>query len=375
LKAYIAAVAASMTALLAAMALSSCAVVPSAPLSAAPIFYPPPPGAARLQFLTRLSSQRDLLAERTGFRDFVLGAESAGDHLVEKPYGVAIFGGSVFVVDTRNAGYAVFDLAGERTRMVRPGGAGVLKKPINIAIDADGTRFVTDTGRSLVVVFDREDRFVRTLGEPGAFRPVGIAVAAGQLYISDIEHHQVLILDKMTGSVLSKFGRPGSQAGELYQPTNIALAADGSVLVSDTGNFRIQKFTAAGRFVRSYGEIGTAPGKFARPKGVAIDHAGRMYVVDAAFENLQVLDPEGVPLLYFGAPGNARDSINLPAAVTVDYANVELFRKYAAPGFELEYVVLVACQFGANKVAVFGFGSVARTRSRATTAGEQTDSR
>jgi DNA-binding beta-propeller fold protein YncE len=250
-------------------------------------------------------------------------------------------------------------------------GAGVLKKPINIAIDADGTRFVTDTERSLVVVFDREDRFVRTLGEPGAFRPVGIAVAAGQLYVSDIEHHQVLILDKTTGSVLSKFGQPGSQAGELYQPTNIALAADGSVLVSDTGNFRIQKFTADGRFVRSYGEIGTAPGKFARPKGVAIDRAGRMYVVDAAFENLQVLDPEGVPLLYFGAPGSARDSINLPTTVTVDYANVELFRKYAAPGFELEYVVLVACQFGANKVAVFGFGSVARSRSGAATVGKQ----
>ena len=43
--------------------------------------------------------------------------------------------------------------------------------------------------------------------------------------------------------------------------------------------------------------------------------------------------------------------------VKIDYDNVGYFRRYAAPGFEIEYLVMVASQFGLNKVAVFGFGS------------------
>jgi hypothetical protein len=42
--------------------------------------------------------------------------------------------------------------------------------------------------------------------------------------------------------------------------------------------------------------------------------------------------------------------------VTIDYANVDVFKKYADPRFKIEYLILVASQFGPNKVDVFGFG-------------------
>ena len=50
--------------------------------------------------------------------------------------------------------------------------------------------------------------------------------------------------------------------------------------------------------------------------------------------------------------------LNLPTAVAIDYDNVALFARRAAPGFRIEYLVLVVSQFGPNQVDVFGFGKM-----------------
>jgi hypothetical protein len=39
----------------------------------------------------------------------------------------------------------------------------------------------------------------------------------------------------------------------------------------------------------------------------------------------------------------------------VDYANAGLFQKYVAPGYQLEYLILVTNQAGPRKVCVYGF--------------------
>jgi len=83
-----------------------------------------------------------------------------------------------------------------------------------------------------------------------------------------------------------------------------------------------------------------------------------MYVVDAAFENVQIFDREGRLLLFFGGPGEGPENINLPAAVVVDYESAPLFQKYADPKFKVEYIVLVASQYGNSKLNVFGFGKM-----------------
>ena len=96
--------------------------------------------------------------------------------------------------------------------------------------------------------------------------------------------------------------------------------------------------------------------KFALPKGVAVDREGRVYVVDARAQVVQIFNPEGKLLLFFGEPNASRASLFLPASVAVDYQNVDLFRQYAAPGFELDYLVIVSNQYGRRKISVYGFG-------------------
>ena len=322
------------------------------------VFYPLPPDPPRIQYLATFANARDLGAARSALADFVAGAESEGQEL-QRPYGTAMYKGKIYVADNRLNGLAVFDLPAKQFSVVSGSGAGRMQRPINVTIDVDGNKYVTDTGRNQVLVFDRDDRFVSALGAKTEFKPVDTAIAGDSLYLVDIEHHVVQVLDKKSGKLKFKFGGPGAAPGNLFQPTNIAIGPNGDVYVVETGGFRVSRFTPEGKFVRSYGEAGQGPGQFARPKGLAIDRAGRMYVGDAAFQNVQIFDAAGRVLMSFGQPKEGTGgALNLPAGIAIDYEDVALFQRYADPGFALEYVILVVSQFGPNKVDVFGFGKM-----------------
>ena len=325
------------------------------PAMAKAVFYPALPNAPRIQHLTTIASDRDIGEPISGFARFIVG-EDTGAQRLRQPYGVAAFDGRLYVADSRAPGLAVFDLKERRYTLITGAGNGRMKRPINVTIDQDGTKYVTDTGRDQVLVFDRADRFVTAFGTEGQFKPVDTAIAGNRLYTVDIKNHQVQVLDKRSGRELFRFGAAGSKSGELFHPTNIAIGPDGDVYVVETGNYRVQRFTAEGKPVRTYGEAGGEFGTFSRPKGIAIDRGGRLYIGDSAFENVQIFDAAGKLLLYFGQPGDRAEGLNLPAGVSIDYDNVEYFRRYADPGFAVEYLVLVASQFGPNKIDVFGFG-------------------
>jgi len=335
-----------------------CATAPTPKEVRPAVFYPPLPNSPRIQYLASFSSAGDLGVRRSGFAEFIAGKDPKGKLAVSKPYGVAISDGKIFVTDTRGPGYAVFDLKNKKLKGVSGSGSGRMKLPTNITIDKDGTKYVTDTGLNQVLAFDKDDNFIRAYGLRDQFKPGDVAVSGNRLYVSDLKNHEIQVLDILSGKLLFKFGKAGKKEGDLYYPTNMVIGPDDHLYISETGNFRIQKFTLDGKFVRKYGEIGDRPGQFARPKGIAVDREGNIYAVDAAFENIQVFDPGGRLLLFFGQPGGNREDINLPTTVVIDYENAALFQKYADPKFKLEYIILVASQFGRSKVNVFGFGKM-----------------
>jgi DNA-binding beta-propeller fold protein YncE len=336
-----------------------CATAPPKESTAdATVFYPPLPNSPRIQYLASFSSARDLGKTRGGFVDFIVGKNPKETLGIKKPYGVAMWDGKIYVVDTGGPGVAIFDLRSRELKGVPGAGAGRMLKPINITIDKDGTKYVTDTGSDQVVAFDKNENFVRAYGSKDQFKPGQAVISGDRLYVSDLKNHEIQVLDKASGKLLFKFGKAGSKEGEFFYPTNMVLGSDNYLYIANTGNFQVQKYTLDGKFVRNYGEIGDRPGQFARPKGVAVDREGRIYVVDAAFENIQIFNQEGQLLLFFGGPGGNREDINLPTVVTIDYDNVHLFQQYADPKFKLEYIILVASQFGASKINVFGFGKM-----------------
>ncbi len=319
-------------------------------------FFPPSPDEPRIQFLTSFSSDAELGRTRS-FADFITGEQPVGG--LVKPYGLALHDGKVFVCDTVGSMIEVFDLKRHRASYFAPPGEGKLRTPINLAIDTDGTRYVADTGRNQVVIYDAAGNFISAIGKKDELKPADVAVSTNRIYVGDMLNHVVRVYNKADQQFLFTIPNTNSvaaNAAKLFSPANLALDQNGRLLVSDVGGFRVQIYDLDGKYLRTLGQQGLAPGSFARPKGVAVDHQGLAYVVDAATQLVQIFDPEGRLLLYFGQPGaSTRGQLVLPASIKVDYDHVGYFQKYLAPGYQCEYLILVTSQFGPDKVSVYGF--------------------
>jgi DNA-binding beta-propeller fold protein YncE len=318
-----------------------------------PIFFPPPPDPPRIQYLVSFSGLKDI-EEQSAFNRFVVGEKQ--DVKVDKPYGIAVYGGKIYVCDTNNS-VAVFDLE-EKTFGILKGavGPGRLTQPLNISIAPNGTKYVTDPGRGQVVVFDRNDAYVKAYGAPGSWRPVDAVPLEDRLYVADVQNGLVKVFDQQTGSIVKMIGDKGDPSERLDRPTNLAFDRDGYLYVTDFGRFQVVKFDRDGHFKATFGRPGDNLGHFARPKGIALDRDGRLYVVDASFNNVQIFSKEGRLLMFFGESGNQPGGFVLPAKVTIDYDNLQYFKQYVQPNFEVEYLVFVTSQFGDRRVNVLAYG-------------------
>lgn len=88
-------------------------------------------------------------------------------------------------------------------------------------------------------------------------------------------------------------GGKGDNRGQLDFPRGIAVDSLGNIIVSDTNNSRIQRFTADGTFLNMFGDVGTGPGQFREPNGVSVDASGNIYVADVGNHRVQKLDSNG----------------------------------------------------------------------------------
>jgi DNA-binding beta-propeller fold protein YncE len=185
-----------------------------------------------------------------------------------------------------------------------------------------------------------------------------------KLFVADAKGSQVAVFNKKSGKLLYKIGKsadestdePDNETIRFAAPTNIAVDTEGNIYVSETMGYRIIKLTEDGKHLFTFGAgLGDGFGQFARPRGVAVDHEGRVYSVDAWHSVVQIFNAQGQLLLFFGTIGNQPGNLNLPAQVTIDYDNVPYFKKYVAPGFDLEYLIIVTSQYGNRKINIFGF--------------------
>ena len=82
-------------------------------------------------------------------------------------------------------------------------------------------------------------------------------------------------------------GGKGRGKGQFDSPTAMAVDRNGNILVADTGNGRIEKFSPNGTFLKSIG-------KFEALNGIAIDRDGNIYVAEIGSKHsVQKLDPYG----------------------------------------------------------------------------------
>lgn len=316
--------------------------------------FPPPPEVARIIWERTLHSSADVVDDDkdASLRRLVTGEVRTGEGM-DKPYGVAVRNGRVYVGDTVGRNVVMFDLNAKRHTRIGIDEPGGLRMPFGMDIDPQGNLYVLDGSLKRVHVYDAKGKFLRMMGQDIKWsRPVGLALdtARKRLYVVDAggvdksESHVVRSLDLDTGKLLAEIGTRGSGPGEFNLPRDIAVGPDGMLYVVDGGNFRVQVFDTEGKFVKTFGAIGLRSGQFSRPKEIAADAEGNIYVADSAFGNFQIFNKDGALLLDVGSRSStdAPAKFMLPAGIAVDldgrvymvdqfFRKVEVFRPAKLP--------------------------------------------
>jgi DNA-binding beta-propeller fold protein YncE len=319
-------------------------------------FWPMAPDEPRIQFVRSFQSSNDLEAVKTsGLEQAVFGKEVEAAAEVNKPYGVAMRGGKIYVCDMRSSSLVIFDIPKKQTRLVGTSGVNKLDHPVAVAVAEDGFIYVADNQRGAIVVFDPSERYAQTFGIP-KFKPVSLAIYGDRLYCTDMASQSIQIFNRRTGDRIGSFGSVGDEDGQFRLPLGVACDPKGNVWVVDMMRCRVQKFSPEGKFIGGMGMLGDIAGSFARPKHIAIDADGVVYVVDSAFQNVQMFDDQMRLLMSFGAAGAFPGAMNLPAGIAVCEGNTELVADQIHPGFAAKRLVLVTNQFGADKVSVYAMG-------------------
>jgi len=162
--------------------------------------------------------------------------------------------------------------------------------------------------------------------------PRGIAISSdGFVYVADSGNDRI---QKFTadGQYVTSWGssgdcenNPNPNPGTFCEPWGVGVGPDGSVYVADTWAHRIQKFTADGNLVTSWGIFGQrgvddadGTGYFYGPRDVAMGPDGNVYVTDTGNKRVQVFDEDGEFLYQWGGVGTAVGKLNEPVGIAVD---------------------------------------------------------
>ncbi|WP_153304801.1 NHL repeat-containing protein [Desulfocapsa sulfexigens] len=140
---------------------------------------------------------------------------------------------------------------------------------------------------------------------------------------------------------------------EFNQPSDVAVARNGTIYVVDGVNGKIKAFSPSGKPLFTIGRPGTDPGEFAFPLGIGLDESGRVYVADSRNSRIQIFSATGdfiseipVPALN-GEKSDPTDVVadssgkwcfvadnNNHRILQFDIATKKLINSYGKPGAE-----------------------------------------
>jgi len=220
------------------------------------------------------------------------------EYSVGKPEGVWRFlDGRIVVADTHYHRVVIFDAEGNVVAMrgERGDGPGQFEYPIAITQDPHGNYYVAEYGgNDRVQKFDVDGNWLLEFGEfginDGEFqRPSGIVWQDGFLYVVDAINNRVQVF-RDSGEFVRIAGAPDNRPAVQY-PYDLAQDAGGNLWVVEYGGNRVTKMTVEGQTLGVFGSSGGGSGQFSTPWGIAVAADGRVIVCDTGNRRLVELVP------------------------------------------------------------------------------------
>ncbi len=245
--------------------------------------------------------------------------------------------------------------AGSISALARLPAGGVAFASVGIpavrVLSHDG-RVSTLAGRHAALsddVFTPGNGHTATLGEVGGLT----AAADGTLHASDTKYNLVFgiapdrSVSLRAGSGVAGYADGKGAAAQFETPQGLALAADGSLFVCDSGNAVIRRIakdgtvtTVSGVADIAGGDDGKSSARWYHPEGIALAPDGNFLIVDRVGQTVRRLAPDGTVTTLVGAylANGAADGkgtearFHLPASIAVDASGVMWVADYANYG-------------------------------------------
>lgn len=250
-----------------------------------------------------------------------------GDGQVEEPRDAATGpDGRIYLADFRNHRIAVFSATGAWVSAFASLGSenDELNGPYGVDVDAAGNIYVTDSNNATIKKFSSDYKFVASMGVSGKgdgefFQLRRAVVGAGSsplVYGADLWGNKIEVFTN-SGKLTRTLGGSHPAAGGFNKPYGLALTAT-DLLVADTANHRVQRFTYAGKFLSSFGERGFGKDLSGLnwERDVTVSPSGMIWVADSKNNRLLEFTAAGAATgRATGRLGAADGQFNWPYAL------------------------------------------------------------
>lgn len=185
------------------------------------------------------------------------------------------------------------DAQGRESAFPPPAGAMRFLRPWGIAVRPDGKRYIRDAAYGQAVLQKPDGSTVGLVGSvhyhfEGSFDLAldreGRLLSAkwGDGYDPNPGFR---VQDANLNMVVDYRKKEGAEPGRFSKPMGIAADSRGHIFVADTGNDRMQEFTADGKFVQIIGA-----GELFQPMKPAFDSRGRLFVADSTKNRVAIFE-------------------------------------------------------------------------------------